>query len=148
MKIDDGVELRVRETLHWVVKQNAAEFQNALTAFPDPATRVAALELLGAVAGFVLADMHGGKPSPNDVDAVAAEIAEEESWASVTSNEAAAYLNGVFTGQPLVDVLPPDRVVVLAFVIAAYLLSARPKEEGEWWFNYLDKVESAIESAA
>ena len=33
--------------------------------------------------------------------------------------------------------------VVLAFVVAASLLSSRPKNEGEWWFNYLDKVEAA-----
>jgi hypothetical protein len=148
MRIDDQVEQRVRDTLHWVVKQKSDEFDAALKTFPDAATRISALELLGAVAGFVLVDTYGRKPSPDEVGTLAAEIADVESWASLTGEEVKTYLNGVLAGTPLVDTLPPKSIVLLAFVVAANLLSSKPKDKGEWWFNYLDRIELAIEAAS
>ncbi|MET8199317.1 hypothetical protein [Micromonospora taraxaci] len=147
MKIDDGTEQRVRDTLHWVVRRDLGKFDAALRSFPDQAAQEAALTLLVAVSGFVLIDLHGAKPTPQQIDVLAEEIGRMEGWASITAGEAALFMNAVVEGSPLTKRLTPESVVVLAFVVAGSLLSARPMPEGEWWFNYLDKVEAAIEAA-
>nr|WTA66060.1 hypothetical protein OHB51_26755 [Micromonospora sp. NBC_00855] len=147
MKIDERVEQLVRDTLHWAVKRQPVEFDEALKAFSDGSTRQSALELLAAVVAFVSADICQGKPTPEQIRQLADEVAEAEAWSSATSPEVEAFLTAVVTGRPLSGVLPAGSAVVLAFVVAASLLSSRPKNEGEWWFNYLDKVEAAIEAA-
>ncbi|MEU5939779.1 hypothetical protein ABZ807_11380 [Micromonospora sp. NPDC047548] len=147
MKIDDRVEQLVRDALHWAVKSDADRFDEALRAFPDEGTRRGALELLIAICGFATIDVFGDRPSEPQIRALAGEVAEMESWSSVTAGEVAAFVAAVLAGQRLIDSLPAESVVVLAFVVAAHLLSAKPKAEGEWWFNYLDKVEAAIEVA-
>ncbi|MFF5172160.1 hypothetical protein ACFY3U_05950 [Micromonospora sp. NPDC000089] len=147
MKIDDRVEQLVRDALHPAVKNDPAAFEVALRAFPDEQARRAAVELLVAVCGFALVDLFDGRPSDSQVQSLATEIAEMESWATVTSAETAGFLAAVVAGRPLPGTLPASSVVVLAFVVTAHLLSAKPKTDGEWWFNYLDKVEAAIEAA-
>ncbi|MEU4473034.1 hypothetical protein [Micromonospora sp. NPDC023888] len=147
LKIDERVEQLVRDTLHWAVKRRPVEFDEALKAFSDGPTRQSALELLAAISAFVSADICGGKPSPEQIQQLAVEVAEGEAWSSATTPEVEAFLSAVVTGRALSGVLPVGSAVVLAFVVAASLLSARPKSKGEWWFNYLDKVEAAIESA-
>ncbi|MFC5922640.1 hypothetical protein [Micromonospora vulcania] len=147
MKIDARVEQLVRDTLHWAVKRQPAEFDEALTAFSDLSARHTATELLVAISVFVSADICGGKPTPQQIRELANEVAETEKWSSVTSPEIEAFLSAILSGRPLAGVLPAGSVVVLSFVVAASLLSMRPKSEGEWWFNYLDKVEAAIEAA-
>ncbi|WP_422735993.1 hypothetical protein ACN263_20530 [Micromonospora sp. WMMD729] len=147
MRIDDRTEQLVRDTLHWVVKRDADGFDAALKSFPDQATREAALTLVVAVCGFVLMDLHGARPTPQQVAVLAEEIGRMESWASVSADEVAAFMNAVVGGRSLTEDLAPEDVVVLGFVVAGSLLSARPLPEGEWWFNYLDRVEAAIEAA-
>ncbi|TNH23691.1 hypothetical protein FHG89_26570 [Micromonospora orduensis] len=148
MKIDERVEQLVRDTLHWAVKRQPVEFDEALKGFSDVSTRRSAMELLVAISAFVAVDMCGGKPSPRQIQELATEVAEAESWSSATAQEVEAFLNTILAGRPLSGVLPAGSAVILAFVVAASLLSSGPKSEGEWWFNYLDKVEAAIEAAA
>ncbi|OZV81156.1 hypothetical protein CA850_13565 [Micromonospora echinospora] len=147
MKIDDRVEQLVRDTLHWAVKRKPAEFGDALRAFPDEASRLSALELLVAICGYTTVDLFGQRPSEGQVRALATDIAEGEGWSSVTIAEVADYIDAVLGGSRTLDTLPPERLVPLSFVVAANLLSSKPKAPGEWWFNYLDKVEAAIEAA-
>ncbi|SCL18739.1 hypothetical protein GA0074692_0464 [Micromonospora pallida] len=147
MKIDDRVEQLVRDTLHWAVKRKPDEFGDALRAFPNEATRRSALELLVAICGYTAVDVFGQRPSEDQIRALAADIAEDEGWASVTTAEVAAYIDAVLGGSRKLDALPSERLVPVSFVVAANLLSSKPKAPGEWWFNYLDKVEAAIEAA-
>ncbi|MCO1597809.1 hypothetical protein M8C17_21905 [Micromonospora sp. RHAY321] len=147
MKIDDRTEQLVRDTLHWVVKRDLDKLDAALKAFPDETARKAALALVVAISGFVLIDLHNARPTPDQVAVLAAEIGRMEAWASVSADEAASFMNAVVAGRSLTERLAPDDIVVLAFVVAGSLLSARPLPEGQWWFNYLDKVEAAIEAA-
>ncbi|MFC8299720.1 hypothetical protein [Micromonospora orduensis] len=148
MKIDERVEHLVRDTLHWAVKRQPVEFDEALKAFSDITTQRSAMELLVAISAFVAVDICGGKPSPGQIQELATEVAEAENWSSATHQEVEAFLHTILTGRSLSGVLPAGSAVILAFVVAASLLSSRPKSEGEWWFNYLDKVEAAIEAAA
>lgn len=147
LKIDERVEQLVRDALHWAVKRQPVEFDEALKAFSDAYLRQSALELLAAITAFVSADICQGRPSTEQIKQLAEEVADAEGWSSATSPEVEAFLDAVVTGRPLSGVLPADSAVVLAFVVAASLLSFRPKSEGEWWFNYLDRVEAAIEAA-
>ncbi|MEV0329493.1 hypothetical protein AB0H63_24050 [Micromonospora echinospora] len=147
MKIDDRVEQLVRDILHWAVKRKPDEFGNALRAFPDEASRRSALELLVAIGGYTTVDIFGQRPSEDQVRKLAVDIAEDEGWASVTAADVAAYLDAVLGGNRRLDALPSERLVPLSFVVAANLLSSKPKAPGEWWFNYLDKVEAMIEAA-
>ncbi|MDG4805244.1 hypothetical protein O7634_00535 [Micromonospora sp. WMMD1120] len=99
------------------------------------------------MSGFILIDLHGARPTPQQVNALAEEISRMEAWAAVSVGEAASFMNAVVAGQPLTERFTPPNAVVLAFVVAGSLLSAKPMPEGQWWFNYLDKVEAAIEAA-
>ncbi|MEV4499334.1 hypothetical protein C7C45_13630 [Micromonospora arborensis] len=147
MKIDDRVEQLVRDALHWAVKRQPVEFDEAVKAFSDESLRQPAVELLVAISAFVSADICGGKPSPEQIRELATEVAEAETWSTTTAPEVETFLSAILNGRPLSGVLPVGSAVVLAFVVAASLLSSRPKSEGQWWFNYLDKVEAAIEAA-
>jgi hypothetical protein len=148
MKIDSRVEQLVRDTLHWAVKQRPEELDAALAAFPDQATRLAALELLVAIDGFVLLDLFNGvKPNDAQLRAVAEKLAELEAWSTLSADEIDTYLTAVLTGTPLATVLPARIAVALAFIVTASLLSSRPKQGDEWWFDYLDRVEAVIEAA-
>ena len=56
-------------------------------------------------------------------------------------------LSAVTTGKPP-RLANTAGSVSAVFVVAANLLAtASQPDEGEWWFNYLDKVEAAIEAA-
>ncbi|WBB79300.1 hypothetical protein O7606_24535 [Micromonospora sp. WMMD882] len=147
MRIDDRVEQRVRETLHLVVKRRKGEFEKALRDFPDEQTRTASLELLVAVSLFVLLEAFEGRPANSDLDDLAEELAHMEDSLPFTEDEYRAFLLAILDGVPLESALPPNVSVILAFVVAGSLLSSRQKPEGEWWFDYLDKIEEAIEQA-
>ncbi|MGC4875217.1 hypothetical protein ACLQ26_02965 [Micromonospora sp. DT43] len=147
MRIDERVEQLVRDTLHWAVKRQPVEFDEALRAFSDVPTQRSAMELLVAISAFASADICGGEPSPAQIQELSAEVAEAETWSSASAPEVETFLKTILAARPLSGVLPAGSAVVLAFVVAASLLSMRPKGEGEWWFNYLDKVEAAIEAA-
>ncbi|MEU3456101.1 hypothetical protein ABZ671_21265 [Micromonospora sp. NPDC006766] len=147
MKIDDQVEQPVRDALHWIVKEQEDEFNAALQAFPDDASRQAALELLVTIARYVIIEAYSGPPSVDEVRELAGVIVEAESWLPLSHSEVERYLQAVLAGTPLIEHLEPETAVVLAFAVAGCLLASRPQPSGEWWFNYLDKVEAAIEAA-
>ncbi|MBO4207455.1 hypothetical protein [Micromonospora echinofusca] len=147
MIIDDEVEQKVRDTLHWAVKQKPHELDQAIRSFTDERTRLAALELLVQICRYVSVDAFGHIPSTEEIDALAFEVSETESWASLTKDEVATYLNTVVHGHLSGATLPSERFVTLSFTVAASLLSSQPKPDDEWWFDYLDKVEAAIETA-
>jgi hypothetical protein len=50
-----------------------------------------------------------------------------------------------FYGGATVDtVMPIERAVLVTFVLATNLLMSCHRD-GEWWFDYLDRVEAALE---
>ncbi|MGC4854622.1 hypothetical protein ACLQ24_14805 [Micromonospora sp. DT4] len=148
MRIDAHVEEKVRDTLHWAVKQEPAEFDSALAKFTDDAARLASLELLAQICRYVSAQAFGHVPSHQELDALAAEVATNEQWAALSASEVATFLKAVVHGQPPAGQLTTSGYVVMSFVVAASLLSSQPKTEGEWWFDYLDRVEAALEASA
>jgi hypothetical protein len=147
MRIDDRIEPLVRQALEGAVKRDGDRLDAALTAFPDETSRLAGLQLVVAICGMTLVELYGDKPSADDIQALADKVAEMEGWASITSGEVSTFLTALINATPLEQALSPERIVPLAFIVTASLLSGAPRAEGEWWFNRLDQVEAAIEAA-
>ncbi|MEU7676882.1 hypothetical protein AB0C42_18965 [Micromonospora taraxaci] len=148
MRIDEQVEALVRAVLDAAVHRDAARFDSAMDALgASQEVFTAAVGLTLAVNAAVLFEVHDGLPSAHQVDELSRTISHQEQWAGVSAEDAHAVLSAVTTG-------PPPRIenaaggMTAVFVVAANLLAtaSRP-DEGEWWFNYLDKVEAAIEAA-
>jgi hypothetical protein len=148
VKIDDNVEPLVRSALDAAVHRDTERFQAALGAFTTEESSTKAIELVLSVSAFVLFDVYDGKPSSSQATDLAARISEQEQWLEIQTAEVSQLLDILTTGDTSRLTLLADRAAVVAFASAANLLASasRPKE-GEWWFNYLDKVEAAVESS-
>lgn len=102
--------------------------------------------MLIAICGFVVVDLHGGKrPTDEQVRALAAQVAQTESWVELSADEVADFLHLVL-GEPAREI-EVDTGAVMVFVVTASVLAGRPVPEGQYWFNYLDQVEAALEAA-
>lgn len=145
MKIDSQIEPVVREALDAAVKRDADRLGTALASFKDDSARRKGLELSVAIGGVALLDMYDGNPTPADLAQGAQVISEMESWSGLSQDEVHGYLTALANREPLEGKFPPDRAVFLIFVVGASLLSSTPKSrEGEWWYQYLDRVEATI----
>ena len=145
MKISDLVEPLVREALAAAVKRDWERFLRALEAFPDEQTGADALALATAISAYVLQDQYGRKPTDEEIGRIAAKMDEKESWSGLNEPEFRSGLRAVLgddsgDGQRL----EPQARIALPFVMAAYLLASSAKPP-EWWFNYLDRVEAALD---
>lgn len=149
MEIDDRTEAAVRNLFNAVVKSDENEFDAAVRALPDDESRQKALELAISICAFVLIDTYDRRPTAGDLELVSQAVVEMESWVSPGAQEVSNFLTSVINGRPLTESLDPQSAFFLTFIITGSLLAASPKiQDGEWWFNYLDRVEAAIESAS
>lgn len=149
MKIDDRMESLVREALDAAVKRDRGRFEAGLERVAEAGFSGTALELLVAVAAFIVLDVHSGKPSSSQVAELANSVSEQEVWVDLAQGEVQAYLGAVVATEPIANVLSPEALVVVPYLTAANLLTTVSKpDRGEWWFNYLDKIEAALERSA
>lgn len=146
MKIDNQVEPLFREALASLVKADAERFSRALAAFPNEQAMTTGYRLAAAVAVYVLQDQYGRQPTPEEARAVAEKTVELENWTDITADEVASFLNAFYAGATVDTVMPLDRAVLVSYVLAANLLMSCHRD-GEWWFDYLDRAEAAIEDA-
>jgi hypothetical protein len=145
MKIDEHVESLVREALDAAVKRDGDRLDTALDAFSDESQRRSGLELVHAIARYVLLDLYQGqRPNDEQIQALAGQIAEMESWSTLPADEIRSFL--LLLAGDTAKAVDPDAAVLLSFVVAAALLSSRRRPEGQWWFNYLDQVEAVLEA--
>lgn len=148
MKFDDRIESTVRDLFNAVVKSKEGDFEAALRELPDEASRHKALELAVAVCGFVVIDTYDRRPTADETREIAQGVVEAGSWMPLSEQEVATFLTAALNGRPLVEAVGAENAFFLAFIITGILLVASPKVgEGEFWFNYLDRVEAAIEAA-
>jgi hypothetical protein len=146
MEIDRQVEPLLRESLTAVVKRNPERLAQALAAFPDDETAVTGARIAMAVALYVLQDQSGHPPTEDEIRTVARGIVASEDWTDVTEAEVTAALSSAVTGTRADSVMPLERVLILAYVIAGYLVSFYRRDDENWW-DYLDRAEAAIETA-
>ncbi|WP_433310753.1 hypothetical protein ACQP0U_23370 [Micromonospora sp. CA-269861] len=148
MKINEQVEALVRAVLDAAVHRDSDRFDSAFNALgASQATLTKAVELTLAVNAAVLFEVHDGLPSTHEINELSRNIGHQERWAEVSAADVHAVLSAVTTGNPP-RLASTAGGLSAVFVVAANLLAtASQPDEGEWWFNYLDKVEAAIEAA-
>lgn len=146
MKVDSAAEAAMRTAIHAAVKRDFGKLDENLRGFGDDETVRAVMELALTVIGFLMIDIHQGVPDDRQVSAVASAIAEQEQWAEPTYDEVNAFLSRLMRGEPFGGVVPAENVFVLAFVVAGNLLSSCRRDDEKWW-DYLDRIEDAIEAA-
>jgi hypothetical protein len=147
MKISRTVEPLVREALGAAVKRDWGRFARAMEAFPSEEDGREGLQLATAVALFVLHQEHGHPPSQTEIEQLAREIAEVETWTTLSQGEIRSGLLAMTQKGATEPGVPQEVLMVLPYVTAAYLL-AGAVEPPKWWFNRLDEVEAAIDRAA
>jgi hypothetical protein len=148
VRIDDEVEGLVRAILDAAVHRDADRFDSALDALGSEQEQLTkAVELTLAVNAAVLFEVHDGPPSHQKVSALARDISHQEQWAEVSVQEIHDLLTAVTARGPLPASTNATGATAVFVVAANLLATASQPDEGEWWFNYLDKVEAAIEAA-
>jgi hypothetical protein len=145
MKVDERAEPFVRTAIHAAVQRDFASLDEALQGFPDDETTKAAIELALAVIEFVMIDAHGGMPTAANIRADAEDVCSMETWAEPTVDEVESFLTKLLNGERFAGTVPPENVFILSFVVAANLLSSYRRDDEKWW-DYLDRVEAAIEA--
>ncbi|MGW4498410.1 hypothetical protein ACWENR_07295 [Micromonospora sp. NPDC004336] len=146
MKIDSSVEAAMRVTIHAAVKRDFGMLDQQLQALRSDELARSTVQLTLAVVGYLMTDVHGGRPTPEQVTAIATEIAKAESWARPTRDEIEVFLSKLMSGEPFGEAVPIENIIVLTFVVAANLLSSCRRDDEKWW-DYLDRAEAAIEAA-
>ncbi|MEU4564750.1 hypothetical protein AB0F72_40745 [Actinoplanes sp. NPDC023936] len=148
MIVDDRVEPLVREIFGAVVKRDEDKLDAVLNSFPDDDSRLKGLHLALAVCGFVVHDAYDGKPTPDEIRLLADEISSMEQWSALSGAQVTEFLDAVLHGKSLTPLFDPVSATMLTYVVTGSLLASSTKiRKGEWWFNYLDRVEAAIEAA-
>lgn len=146
MRIDDRIEPLVREALTAVVKSDAERLGRAFLAFPDDHAMTEGARLATAVALYVLGDVYGRTPTSEELRAVGDKLVEMEDWTDITSDEVVSFLTAAYQGRWADEIVLAGRIAPVAYVVAANLLASCGRK-GEWWFTYLDRVETALEEA-
>jgi hypothetical protein len=124
--------------------RSAVLFDEEIRAFHQLSVqqRTIVLRALMLIANYVLADMYQGVPNTAQVEALAAGIAERDTWSGLTREDYRAYLTLVAGN--LTEELPTDAAILVTFVGTAVLLSGNHPAELGWW-QYLDQVEAIVE---
>lgn len=149
MVIDDRIEALVRGALGAVVKEDGDKLDAALGAFPDQESLRQGLQIANAICMFIVFEEYDGRPTVEETRLLAESVAGLSSWAGIRADDANTYFTTVLNGQPLVDAMDAQSAVMLTFLITGNMLASSEKiGKDEWWFNYLDRVEAAIEATS
>lgn len=145
--LDDRVEPLVRNALSAAAAQDPDRLADAMLAFSDAVALIKGIRLAAAVAVLVVTDLHHGKrPTAAELAEVAADIAAAEDWTDITADEIVILLTAAYDGKRVDDLLPMDRVIAMSFVVTASLLASY-RDDGEQWWDYLDRAEAIIEAS-
>jgi hypothetical protein len=147
VQIDDRMEGLVRTTLHAAISRDPVSLRQAISAFPDAATATAGYRLAVTVALVILEDQRGRRPTEAEVRQVADTFAADDDWTGITSDEIVALVSAAHRVVMVDTLLPIERAVFVSYVLAGGLLAAHHRPDEKWW-DYLDRIESALEAAA
>lgn len=145
MKISRQVEPLVREAFAAVITKERDRLQQALDAFPDDEAMTDGVRLASAIALFVVQDKYGRNPAEEQLREAADDVSTVDDWTDISSDEVVTFFTAAINRERADAVLPPERVVLLAYVAGGYLLSFH-HEDGEEWWDYLDRAEAAVEA--
>jgi hypothetical protein len=144
VQIDPQIEQQMRNALAAAIKKDAALFDEATAPLGKPADRATVAKILLLVGTHVLLDMYGGVlPTDDQIHALAAAIAPEEAWSTLTESEIYDYLS-LLRGDASREIDPTVGLVLIFAVTGSLLSGGRPKDQ-RWW-EYLDRIEINIEN--
>ena len=130
-----------------VVKEDSDKLDATVAAFPDQESLQQGLQLTNAINAFIVFQEYDGRPTAEETRLLAESVAGLSSWADLRAADVRTYFDTVLNGQPLARVMDAQGAVMLPFLVAGNMLASSENiGEGEWWFNYLDRVEAAIEA--
>jgi hypothetical protein len=150
MQIDPKVEEAARDLLGHAIRGEFAEFAAVIEAIGAPRF-LEADSLCLRVAGYAAIDACGHQwPTDTELHGLARRMAGlEDKGYELAEADAYGYLTWVVLGfRPLLDVFPDQAkaATVPFFATAALLVACRPGDR-HWW-EYLDLIEQALETAA
>jgi hypothetical protein len=148
MRIDSQIEPLVREAFGAAVARDADRFRAALTAIGSAGDDVASesVHLALIIDTYALLDIHQGtKPEDAQIRELGKEFCEMEQWAAPDQAAATAFLQSLANRSPVEEVLPPEQISVLVFLVGAWLLASFLKSNQNWT-DYLDNLLEGLEA--
>lgn len=146
VRIGRTIEPLVRNTIYAAVVRDPAKLTGALAALLDDKVASKAVDIAFRVVVRVLWDVHRGEPNEPELRMLAHDIAGVETWAQLDPDQVLIFLTETTSEVSYgMRTLPPEDTILMAFVVAGYLLSVHRCADERWW-NYLDRVERRIEA--
>lgn len=147
MRVDDGVEKRLREAYSGAIGKDADRISRTLVGITNEET-VTFVGLGLYVAGFIVNDIYPDGPTDDDVRELAAQIIEGESgWMDLGDDDTVArFLKAAATGDTTLGGLGGDDLMGHAIVCGGHLLS-HYRLAGQRWYQYLDEIWAIAEAA-
>ncbi|MBT0772996.1 hypothetical protein KIH74_28900 [Kineosporia sp. J2-2] len=150
MKIDDTVEIAVREGFAASVAEEPDRFYAAIESVVDRGDdfTINAFQLTINVNSIILQDIHEGSlPELDEIADLAEDFAEtQEDWSEVSAELAGTYMAAALSEQSVLEVMNPGDVATTGFALGGWLLSAFLPDDKEWT-DYLDEVLQVLETA-
>jgi hypothetical protein len=147
MQVNMDVEPLVREAFGAAVDQDLDRCQAVTKALAVEGDQVFsdAVHLAGAVTAFALFYLYDGdSPDDDQVQALAGSFVEMEAWSGFDEVTVFAFLSAL-SDPGAASSLSAEAIGMLVFVVGAWLLSASGPEDRAW-YQYLDQIETALES--
>jgi hypothetical protein len=148
MRIDGRIEPLVREAFGAAVARDADRFRAALTAIGSAGDSVASesVHLALVIDTYALLDIHqGAKPDGAQLRELGREFCEMEKWAVPDPAAVTPFLEALANRSPVEEVLPPEQISVLVFLVGAWLLASFLKNNQNWT-DYLDSILDGLEA--
>jgi hypothetical protein len=149
VKIDNEVEPVVREAFASSVAAEPDRFNNALENLGSRGDQFAreALRLALSIDAAALYVIHDGqRPNSEQLQSLAQDFTKTETWVDIAPEVPIKFLTALAEGTSVFEVLPPDDVADVTFVMGGWLLAAF-LPDGKDWTDFLDEILDALEAA-
>jgi hypothetical protein len=148
VQVNMQVEPLVREALGAAVNRDpdkSGEARRTVLAAGDETLRDST-NLALTICALALFDIYdGAKPSDEQLGDLATTFVAAEAWAQFDEQTVLRFLNALAEGTPADQVVDPEVLVRLAFVVGGWLLAGF-LTEGERWNDFLDQILDTIEA--
>jgi hypothetical protein len=144
MTIDRATEENLRKVLFAALKGNHDSFEQALEAFADKDSLLAACAPATDLSALMILEQCQGRPSVGAMSDIAEHTAENNPWSSIGADEFRRYIDAIFAVTPLEQVLELGTALRIPFVLCAHLLLIwhAPAEQAH---EYLDRLWDVLE---
>jgi hypothetical protein len=148
MQIDERIEEKVREAYRGVVARDGDRVTAAFRDLGEDDSK-AAVGLGLFACGYIVNDVYPDGPTEADLRELARQVVKaESSWIDLGNIDAVANFLGVAAkGDTSFSGVRAEDVTGLTFVCGGHLLATYREKDKHWW-DYLDAIWAAAESAS